>query len=270
MSGPKVGPAPRSLRLSGIQTAMLARRSLVAEWRQLFSVLPGLVFPLLLAAVYTRQFQRALGLPGFPEVESFLDFILPASILQAVSFGASSAGTELALDIENGFLDRLLASPVARIPVLVGRLAGAAIVAAGKTLVIVAVFMVFGAEIAGGPAAVLVLLAVSSLLVLVIGGISQVLAIRTGSQEAVGATFPLIFVTIFMSSAFFPTSLMSGWFRVVAQNNPITWIVDPLRRLVVVGWSWTDAAIALGIPAVCAVGTVGAALAALQRKLSQP
>ena len=270
MSGPKVGPAPRSLRLSGIQTAALARRSLVAEWRQLFSVLPGLVFPLLLAAVYTRQFQRALGLPGFPEVESFLDFILPASILQAVSFGASSAGTELALDIENGFLDRLLASPVARIPVLVGRLAGAAIVAAGKTLVIVAVFMVFGAEIAGGPAAVLVLLAVSSLLVLVIGGISQVLAIRTGSQEAVGATFPLIFVTIFMSSAFFPTNLMSGWFRVVAQNNPITWIVDPLRRLVVVGWSWTDAAATLGIPAVCAVGTVGAALAALQRKLSRP
>ena len=270
MSGPKVGSGPRSLRLSGVQTAALARRSLVAEWRQLFSVLPGLVFPLLLAAVYTRQFQRALGLPGFPEVESFLDFILPASILQAVSFGASSAGTELALDIENGFLDRLLASPVARIPVLVGRLAGAAIVAAGKTLVIVAVFMVFGAEIAGGPAAVLVLLAVSSLLVLVIGGISQVLAIRTGSQEAVGATFPLIFVTIFMSSAFFPTSLMSGWFRVVAQNNPITWIVDPLRRLVVVGWSWTDAAATLGIPAVCAVGTVGAALAALQRKLSQP
>ena len=80
----------------------------------------------------------------------------------------------------------------------------------------------------------------------------------------------MIFVTIFMSSAFFPTSLMSGWFRGVAQNNPITWIVDPLRRLVVVGWSWTDAAIALGIPAVCAVGTVGAALAALQRKLSQP
>ena len=270
MSGPKVGPAPRSLRLSGIQTAMLARRSLVAEWRQLFSVLPGLVFPLLLAAVYTRQFQRALGLPGFPEVESFLDFILPASILQAVSFGASSAGTELALDIENGFLDRLLASPVARVPVLIGRLAGAAIVAAGKTLVIVSVFMVFGAEIAGGPAAVLVLLAVSSLLVLVIGGISQVLAIRTGSQEAVGATFPLIFVTIFMSSAFFPTNLMSGWFRVVAQNNPITWIVDPLRRLVVVGWSWTDAAAALGIPTVCAVGTVGAALVALQRKLSRP
>ena len=270
MSGLPPDPSPRSLRLSVAQTAVLARRSLVAEWRQLFSVLPGLVFPLLLAAVYTKQFQRALDLPGFPEVESFLDFILPASILQAVSFGASSAGMELALDIENGFLDRLLASPVARVPVLIGRLAGAAIVAAGKTLVIVAVFMVFGAEIAGGPAAVLVLLAVSSLLVLVIGGISQVLAIRTGSQEAVGATFPLIFVTIFMSSAFFPTTLMSGWFRVVAQNNPITWIVDPLRRLVVVGWSWTDAAAALGIPAVCAVGTVGAALAALQRKLSRP
>ena len=55
MNGPKVGYGPRSLRLIGVQTAALARRSLVAEWRQLFSVLPGLVFPLLMAAVYTRQ-----------------------------------------------------------------------------------------------------------------------------------------------------------------------------------------------------------------------
>lgn len=263
-------PASPPLRLAGVQTVALARRSLVAEGRQLFSVLPGLFFPLMLAAVYTNQFQRVLGLPGFPEVESFLDFILPASILQAVSFGASSAGTELALDIENGFFDRLLASPVARVPILIGRLAGAAVVAAGKTLVIVALFVVFGAEIAGGVAAVLVLVVVSFLLVLVIGGVSQVLAINTGSQEAVGATFPLIFVMIFMSSAFFPTSLMSGWFRLVAENNPITWIVDPLRDLVVTGWSWTDAAAALGIPAVCAVATVGAALGALRRKLGRP
>ncbi|MDP6214183.1 MAG: ABC transporter permease, partial [Acidimicrobiales bacterium] len=175
---------------AGSQTWELTRRSVVGERRQLLSVMPGLIFPLLLAAVYTKQFSRVLEMPGFPEVDSFLDFILPACIVQAVSFGATAAGSELALDIENGFLDRLLASPVARWPILLGRLAGAAVVASVKTIVILALFLVFGAKVAGGPAAMLVLVAVAALLVLVIGGLAQVMAFRTGSQEAVGATFP--------------------------------------------------------------------------------
>ena len=76
------------LRLMGVQTLELARRSVVNERRQLLSVTPGLVFPLLLAAVYSQQFRRVLALPGFPEVDSFLDFVLPACVIQAVSFGA--------------------------------------------------------------------------------------------------------------------------------------------------------------------------------------
>jgi ABC-2 type transport system permease protein len=251
------------------QTGELVRRSVMAERRQLLNILPGLVFPLLLAAVYSRQFSRALAMPGFPEVDSFLDFILPACVVQAVSFGATAAGTELALDIENGFFDRLVASPVARFPILVGRLAGAALVAAIKAAVLVAVFLAFGAEVKGGPAAVLVVMMVAALLVLAIGGVGQVLAIRTGSQEAVAATFPLVFVGIFMSSAFFPTALMSGWFRVVAENNPITWVIDPMRRLVIAGWSTGDAIQAMVVPAVMALVTVCLAVRALHRKLGR-
>lgn len=255
---------------AGSQTWELTRRSVVGERRQLLSVMPGLVFPLLLAAVYTKQFSRVLDMPGFPEVDSFLDFILPACIVQAVSFGATAAGSELALDMENGFLDRLLASPVARWPILLGRLAGAAVVASAKTIVILALFLVFGARVAGGPAAMLVLVAVAALLVLVIGGLAQVMAFRTGSQEAVGATFPLIFVSIFMSSAFFPTNLMSGWFKVVAENNPLSWIINPVRRLVINGWSSADALQALGLPAALAAVTISAAVMALNRRLATP
>ena len=125
------------------QTAVLAQRSLVSELRQLATVLPGLLFPLLLAFTYTEQFERVLTLPGFPEVDSFLDFLLPATVLQMVSFGASNSGTELALDIENGFMDRLLASPVARVPVLIGRVAGSALLAGIKTVIIVLGFLGF-------------------------------------------------------------------------------------------------------------------------------
>ena len=84
------------------QTVVLAQRSLTSELRQLATVLPGLLFPLLLAFTYTEQFERVLSLPGFPEVDSFLDFLLPATVLQMVSFGDTNSGTELALDKENG------------------------------------------------------------------------------------------------------------------------------------------------------------------------
>ncbi len=252
------------------QTIVLAQRSLVGELRQIATVLPGLLFPLLLAFTYTEQFERVLSLPRFPEVDSFLDFLLPATVLQMVSFGASNSGTELALDIENGFMDRLLASPVARVPVLIGRVGGSALLAGIKTVIIVFVFLAAGSQISSGFAGFLVLTLSACLLVVVIGGLSQILAIRSGSQEVVGATFPLIFVMIFMSSAFFPTELMSGWFQQVAEFNPMTWIIDPLRRLMIVGWSWSDAVTALGILLLGAVTVTGASVATLHKKLERP
>jgi len=260
--------AATGLRLAGVQTLALTRRSVVSEWRQLGNVIPGIVFPLLLAAVYTHQFTRVILLPGFPVVDSFLDFVLPASLVQSVSFGATESGTELARDIENGFFDRLRASPCTRLPLLLGRLGGAVVVATAKGVLIIAIFLLFGTEIAGGPAAAVVLLAAAVLLVIAIGGLGQVLAILTGSQEAVNATFPLVFTSIFMSSAFFPTNLMSGWFREVAEANPVTWIIDPVRRLILEGWSWSDVGQALVIPLVISVVTVTMAVVALNRKLS--
>ncbi|MAT62243.1 MAG: hypothetical protein CL881_00430, partial [Dehalococcoidia bacterium] len=89
-------------------------------------------------------------------------------------------------------------------------------------------------------------------------------------QEVVGATFPLIFVMIFMSSAFFPTELMSGWFKRLAELNPMTWVVDPLRRLMIVGWSWSDATMALGILLLGSVLITGASVRTLHKKLGRP
>lgn len=256
-------------RQAAAQAAELSRRSIRASIRNPFSWLPGLVFPLLLAAVYSAQFQRALELPGFPEVDSFLDFVLPASILQAIVFGATQAGGDLALDMENGFFDRLVASPVWRASILVGRLAGSAFEAFGKSVLLMGIFLVFGARVDSGVPGVIVIVLTSVLLALAVGGIGLVLALRTRSQEAVNATFPLVFVLIFVSSAFFPTDLMEGWYGAVARNNPITWIIDPVRRLVIEGWSWTDAGQALGLTGGLAVVTIGAAVVALEREMAR-
>ncbi len=260
----ELSPARRALS----QTLGLSVRSVRTSIRRPTDWIPGLVFPLMLAAVYSAQFQRALELPGFPEVDSFLDFILPASILQSIAFGATQAGADLALDMEDGFFDRLRASPVARTSILLGRLAGSAVEAVLKSAFLLAVFLAFGASVKSGVAGAVVILVTAMLLALAVGGLGLVLAIRTGSQEAVQATFPLVFVLIFVSSAFFPTNLMSGWYGWVARNNPITWIIDPVRRLTIEGWSWTDSVQAVGLTGAFAVVTIAGAVLALRHRLA--
>jgi ABC-2 type transport system permease protein len=249
------------------QAAELALRSVRNTARQPQSWFPGLVFPLMLTAVYTAQFAKAIHQPGFPPVDSYLDFVLPASILQAVAFGATNGGADFAVDIENGFFDRLVASPVSRVSILVGRLAGSAVFAGAQALVLVAVFVGFGVRLEGGVAAAVVLVVSAVCLALAIGALGLVLALRTSSQEAVQSTFPVVFVLLFVSSAFWPTGLMKGWYGWAARHNPITLIIDPVRRLVIEDWSWRDAGQALGITVAFATVTTALAFVTLRQRL---
>jgi ABC-2 type transport system permease protein len=222
------------------QAAYLTRRSVLSTIRSPTDWLPTFVFPLLIAAVYANQFDDATRLPAFPEVDSFLQFVLPAAILQGIAIGSANGGTDLALDIENGFFDRLVSSPVARLSILVGRIGGSALFAAIQATVLMLVFLAFGAPIAGGLAGAVGVVVIAVFLSIAIGGFSLAVALRTGSQEATQAMFPLTFTLIFISSAFFPTALMSGWYQTVAEINPFTLIIDPTRELVITGWSWSE------------------------------
>ncbi len=250
------------------QAGELCLRSIRGIRRNWTDWIGGLVFPLMLAAVYSAQFRRAIELPGFPEVDSFLDYVVPASVLQAVAFGATNAGADLALDIETGFFDRLVVSPVSRTSIVLGRLAGSIVEALLRAGILLVIFVAFGAAVEGGVGAALVLLLTAVGLTLGLGGIGAMIAARTGSQEVVNSTFPVVFVVIFLSSAFFPTNLMKGWYRTVAEYNPITFIIDPVRRLLIVGWSWGDAGQALGSAALFAVAGVALAVWALHRRLA--
>jgi ABC-2 type transport system permease protein len=104
-------------------------------------------------------------------------------------------------------------------------------------------------------------------LALVIGGFAAMLALRTGQAEAVQNAFPLTFIGLFISSAFFPTELMTGVYRSVAERNPITWMIDGMRHQVIVGLDWSEAGASLLIAAVLAVLAVLAANAALRARL---
>lgn len=249
------------------QARALARRSILGTLRQPQVWLPGLLFPMFIAAVNTSTMGRSTSIPGFPEVDSLLDFLLPASITQSVLFGGLTAGSDTATDIQTGFFDRLLASPVSRTSILVGRLAGASVTGALQAVVFMAVYGAFGVRLAGGAAAAVLLVGYAMVLALVIGGFAAMLALRTGSAEAVQNVFPLTFIGLFISSAFFPTELMTGIYRSLATRNPITWMVDGMRHQVIVGLDWSEAAVSVAVSGVLAVVSIAGANAALRARL---
>ena len=250
------------------QTWAMSKRAILAMWRQPSLVIPSMVFPLFFIALGTSAFSRAINVPGFPEVDSYLDFALAGAVVQGVLFGSVTGATALATDVENGFFDRLLASPSTRSGIIVGRLAGGMAYGAFQTAFFMAVLLPFGLEIKGGPVGALALIASGTLLALAVGAIMSTMAIRTGSSEAVQGAFPLLFIALFFSSAFFPRATMSGFYATMADYNPISYLVEGMRDLVIGGLTMWALLRAILLPALMAVGGVALALRSLNKRLA--
>jgi len=250
------------------QTLAMSQRAVLALVRQPSLVVPSMVFPLFFAALGTSSFGRAISIPGFPEVDSFLDFALAGSVVQGILFGSITSATALATDIETGFFDRLLAAPTSRVSILLGRLAGAMAYGAAQTVAFVLVLLPFGLSIKGGPIALAAMALGGLLTALAVAAVMSTMALKTGSSEAVQGSFPLLFVILFFSSAFFPRQTMDGAYRWIATFNPVSYLVEGFRSLTIDSVSPLALAQTIVIPAALAAGGVALALRSLRRRVA--
>jgi ABC-2 type transport system permease protein len=214
---------------------MLARRSVYQAFRRPQYLAPIIVFPTLMLAANTGGAGSATQLPGFPEVRDFFDFQLPAAMMQASLLAGVSGGTALATDFETGFSDRLLTSPIPRWSMVVGRLAATGVLGVFSGVWFVAVGLVFGARFVGGPEGALLSVLVVALAATAFGGLGAALALKSGRASVVQGTFPLVFVVLFLSTAFFPGALMLEPAKTIAEANPLSWIADAVRAPIVFG-----------------------------------
>ncbi|MEM8619933.1 MAG: ABC transporter permease [Actinomycetota bacterium] len=253
----------------GAQTWEMSKRAIIALARQPALIIPSIVFPLFFLALGSSSFARAIDLPGFPAVNSYLDFGVAGAIMQGVLFGSITGATALATDIENGFFDRLIASPVARPSIIVGRLAGAMAFGATQTVFFLIVLLPFGLDVDGGLIGALMLTVSGTLIALCVGALMSMMALRTGSSEAVQGAFPLLFILLFFSSAFFPRQTMSGIYKDLAGYNPVSYIIEGMRDLVIEGVSAWAVVRAVVIPAALAVLTVLLAMRSLNNRIAR-
>lgn len=239
----------------------LGARSVKQTFRRPQLMAPIIIFPTLLLAIQTAGAGRAVDLPQFPEVNGFLDFMLAGAMIQATLLAGNSGGIALAVDLEMGFTDRLFAAPISRFAIVLGRLAATAVLGAATAIWFLAIGLAFGAQIEEGVLGAGLMIVFVTLSAVAFGGIGSAVALRTGSASVVQGLFPLVFVILFLSSAFFPADLMLEPAGSVAKFNPLSFIVEGIRQPTIsvltleVLWE--------ALASVALIGTIGVGLSAL-------
>jgi len=237
--------------------------------RQPASAIPPLVFPVALMLVNASGLDASTRLPGFP-TDSFLAFALAVPFIQGALFSTMNAGTDLARDIQTGFLSRLSLTPLRGSALLAGQLSGIVALGLVQAIVYLTVGLIVGVEIAAGVGGVLVLLCFTILVSVAFGALGSFLALRTGSGEAVQGLFPMLFVFLFISSMNTPRDLIAvDWFRIAAGLNPVSYLIETVRSLIITGWDGRALALGFGIAGMLAVVALAAASWALTRRLER-
>jgi ABC-2 type transport system permease protein len=241
------------------QVGAIARRSVVRTARQPASVIPPLVFPVSLMLVNAAGLDASTDLPGFP-TDSFLAFALAVPFIQGALFSTMNAGTDLARDVQTGFINRLSLTALRDWALLSGTLAGVVTLGVVQACFYLLVGLGLGVHIEAGVGGVAVLLFYAAIVSLAFGALGAFLAFRTGSGETIQAMFPVLFVFLFISSMNAPRNLIDvDWFQTAATLNPVSYMIECVRSLIVEGWD--PQALALGFGFVIVIGVVSIALA---------
>lgn len=251
------------------QVGHIAWRAVLRTLRQPANVVFPFVFPTALLAVTSAGLSAATQLPGFPS-ESFLAFFLAFPFIQGALFATMNAGTDLARDIQTGFLNRLALTPMRGSALVAGQLGGIALMGFVQAIFYLGIGLAAGVRLESGVPGAFVLLALATLIAIAFGALGAFFALRTGSSESVQGLFPLLFVLLFLSSMNLPRNLIeTDWFRTVATLNPVSYLIEGVRSLIITGWDAQALLLGFGIAATMGVLSIAAASWALRLRLTR-
>jgi ABC-2 type transport system permease protein len=254
-----VGSSQKGASFVG-QVWLLVRRSLVTIARAPEALLPPVFISLFFLVIYQSTLGKAAGLiPGIGG--SYLGFILPLSIVTSALSGAGIAAQNLVRDLERGYFDKLLLTPVRRPALLLAPILAGSVILGLQAAIVVGVALLMGLEPATGALGLLAVIGIAVLLGTGFAGFTVSAALGSGSAAATqGASF-LFFPLTFLAPTFVPLELLSGWLAVAAKLNPITYVLQAMRAVLNEGWNWT--AIWQGVLACLILAVLTYALAAV-------
>ena len=232
----------------------IATRSVRAVPREMEFIVPALVVPVFFYAINIGALEP---LAEAGTGVDFKAFQLPVAITFAVT-GLSRASA-LVTDIQNGYFDRLLMTPIRRLSLLLGLMMADLFLITTLSLPVIAMGYIVGVRFDTGVPGIVLFVLMGGLWGLAFTGFPYAIALKTGNPAAVNTSFVLFFPFMFLTTSFLPYEALSGWLQTIARWNPVTYLLAGMRSLLYGGWDAYD--IALGFLAIAIVGSVSMTLA---------
>jgi ABC-2 type transport system permease protein len=228
----------------------LGQRALREAWRTPDALIPTLFIPLFFLVVNVGQAGRIFPARStdFLHGQGYGAFQLPSSLLLAASFG--TAALFLVEEIEGGYFDKLRAAPVPRSAIVLGRLIAEFLKGVLIATAIVALAIAFGISIASGVLGFILLVALTALWAVVFVGFMQLIALKTRSAAATNSGGLIFFPLLFLTPNFVPRHLLTRPMEIAASINPVTYVMEALRSLILVDLDWTAIGRGFGVVAV--------------------
>ena len=246
-------------------TAMLTRRALRETLRQPGNEVANIFIPIFFFVVTVGAVgevaQNAFG------VSDYKGFQLPVAILQGAAGVAGGSGLAMTTDIQSGYFEKLLLTSTPRFAIVFGRMFADAIKAMLLCVLIIALALGFGAGFETGLPGMALLVVAGGAFALAYSGIGMAIALKTGSPQAAQAGFLIFFPLLFLAPTFAPIEVFASWLEVVARANPVTYILEGMRALVINGWN--TAAFIKMAASIAGIGAFTFALTALGMRSRQ-
>jgi ABC-2 type transport system permease protein len=222
-------------------------------------------FPLIQLLVFSQLYQDIVQLPGFGGQSSYLAYLAPGQVAFTAFMAVAWSGYGLLVEYRSGYVDKLRSSPIRRWSILAAETVPLFFQAAAMSAIILVVSLLLGASIVTGIGGFLVIVALAGFFGVAISGASFIPALLTKSEQATSTFSLLLFPLMFASTAFVPEPLMPDWLRVVNDWNPISYLIEAIRALMVSGYEWGAVGNAVGSIAVIGVVLQAATLWAFAR-----
>lgn len=222
-------------------------------------------FPLIQLLVFSQLYQDIVQLPGFGGESNYLAYLAPGQVAFTAFFAVAWSGYGLLVEYRSGYVDRLRVAPIGRWSILAGEMVPLFLEAAAMAGVVLIVSLLLGASIATGIGGFLLILALAGSFGIAWAGTSFIPALVTKSEQATSTLSLLFFPIAFMSTAFVPEALMPEWMQVVNAWNPMTYLIEAIRSLMVSGYDWGSIGAALATMAILGVALQSATLWAFHR-----
>lgn len=220
--------------------------------REKFSMLFTLVQPMLFWLIFFGNLFQRTADTQVVQTPNYISFLAAGVVVMTVLNNGLAGGVDLLFDKENGFLERLMSTPIHRTSVIVSRFLFVTTITCLQVLVILGVAFLFGVHPATGLAGVAVILLIGMLFGIGLTAISMAMAFSVKSHGDFFSVLGFLSLPmIFLSSALVPLAAMPAWMSILARFNPMTWAIDAVRPLILSGWA--EALPKLGIAVIIMV-----------------